>query len=62
MIQQPDPELASHSYAGQKPGMKMIHVVITAGAAVGSTGVLRRRMAAEMRVMIRPTGRGSMKV
>ena len=35
---------------------------MTAGAAVGSTGALRRRMAAEMRVMIRPTGRGSMKV
>ena len=40
----------------------LIYVVMTAGAAVGSTGALRRRMAAEMRVMIRPTGRGSMKV
>ncbi len=43
------------------PGLS-IYVVMTAGAAVGSTGTLRRRMAAEMRVMIRPTGRGSMKV
>ena len=46
---------------GLRPGL-LIYVVMTAGAAVGSTGALRRRMAAEMRVMIRPTGRGSMKV
>jgi hypothetical protein len=43
------------------PGL-LTHVIMTAGAAEGSTGVLRRRMAAEMRVMIRPTGRGSMTV
>ena len=46
---------------GRNPGL-LIYVVTTAEAAVGSTGALRRRMAAEMRVMIRPTGRGSMKV
>lgn len=46
---------------GLRPGL-LIYVVMTAGAAVGSTGALRRRMAAEMRVMMRPTGRGSMKV
>jgi len=46
---------------GLRPGL-LIYVVMIAGAAVGSTGALRRRMAAEMRVMIRPTGRGSMKV
>jgi uncharacterized membrane protein YphA (DoxX/SURF4 family) len=46
---------------GLHPGL-LIYVVMTAGAAVGSTGALRRRMAAEMRVMRRPTGRGSMKV
>jgi hypothetical protein len=40
---------------GLRPGL-LIHVVVTTGAAVGSTGALRRRMAAEMRVMIRPTG------
>jgi hypothetical protein len=40
----------------------LIYVVMTAGAAMGSTGALRRRMAAEMRVMMRPTGRGSMMV
>ena len=43
------------------PGI-LIYVVMTAEAVVGSTGALRRRMAAEMRVMMRPTGRGSMKV
>jgi len=47
--------------SGLRPGL-LIYVVMTAGAAVGSTGALRRRMAAEMRVTIRPTGRGSMKV
>jgi len=46
---------------GLRPGI-LIYVVMTAGAAVGSTGALRRRIAAEIRVMIRPTGRGSMKV
>jgi hypothetical protein len=40
----------------------LIYVVMTAGAVLRSTGFLRRRMAAEMRVMISPTGRGSMKV
>ena len=40
----------------------LIHVVMTAGAVAGSTGALRRRTAAETRVMMRPTGRGSMKV
>jgi hypothetical protein len=43
------------------PGL-LIYVVMTARAAAGSTGALRRSMAAEMRVMIRPTGRGSMAV
>jgi DoxX-like protein len=38
------------------------HVVMTAGAEVESTGALRRRTAAETRVMMRPTGSGSMKV
>ena len=47
---------------GLRPAGLLIYVVTTAGAAVGSTRALRRRMAAEMRVMIRPTGRGSMKV
>ena len=46
---------------GLRPGL-LIYVVMTTGAAVGSTGALRRRMAAEMRVMMRPTGRGSIKV
>src|SRR4029077_5411315 len=46
---------------GLRTGL-LIYVDMTAGAAVGSTGALRRRVAAEMRVMIRPTGRGSMKV
>jgi len=46
---------------GLRPG-PLIYVVMTAGAAAGSTGTLRRRMAAEMRVMIRPTGMGSIKV
>lgn len=36
--------------------------VVTWEAAVGWTGDLRRRMAAEMRVMTRPTGRGSIDV
>jgi hypothetical protein len=44
---------------GFRPGL-LIYVAMTAGAAV--TADLRRRMAAEMRVMRRPTGRGSMKV
>ena len=46
---------------GLCPGL-LIYVVMTAGAAADSTGALRRRTAAEMRVMMSPTGNGSMKV
>src|SRR5450432_2170342 len=38
------------------------YVVTTGGTVSDSKGALRRRMAAETRVMIRPTGSGSMKV
>jgi hypothetical protein len=44
----------------QKYGLN--YLVMTAEAAAAWTEALRRRMAAEMRVMRRPTGRGSMKV
>ena len=38
------------------------YVAIAAEVPVDPTGALRRRTAAEMRVMIRPTGSGSIKV
>jgi hypothetical protein len=38
----------------------LFYVVMTAAAVADSTRALRRRMAAETRVMIRPTGSGSM--
>jgi hypothetical protein len=57
----PDEDLRANSSEDGGSGL-LTYVVMTTEAAVGSTGALRRRMAAEMRVMIRPTGRGSMKV
>jgi hypothetical protein len=44
-----------------RPGL-LIYVLMTSGAVPDPTVALRRRTAAEMRVMIRPTGKGSMKV
>jgi hypothetical protein len=45
---------------GSRP-KPLVYVDMTA-AALGWTGALRRRTAAEMRVIRRPTGRGSMNV
>ncbi len=56
-------QMRRHSTKGRglRPGL-FVQVAMTAGAAMGSGGVLRRRRAAETRVIMRPTGKGSMKV
>ena len=43
-------------------GADLIYVVMAVRVALGVARDLRRSMAAEIRVMIRPTGRGSMVV